>query len=92
MRGISKKSLPYINGDLRQIGFREIFVLIVAYDNESIWCYLFELMSQTLEAVTDLRIATLEILDRFQRNLDCAPPTGEFSSRFEGGATGSFCC
>lgn len=27
-----------------------------------------------------------------QRKVDCAPPTGEFSSRFEGGATGSFCC
>ena len=24
--------------------------------------------------------------------LECAPPTGEFSSRFEGGATGSVCC
>src|SRR5687768_14856842 len=68
-RGISKKSLSYINGDLRQIGFREIFVLIVAYDNQSIRRYLFELMSQTLQAVTDMRIARLEIFDRFQRNL-----------------------
>lgn len=24
--------------------------------------------------------------------LDCAPPTGDFSSRIEGGAIGSFCC
>jgi hypothetical protein len=27
-----------------------------------------------------------------QAQVECAPPTGEFSSRFEGGATGSVCC
>lgn len=39
----------------------------------------------------DLVIALGEI-QIFIMSLDCAPPTGEFSSRFEGGATGSFCC